>query len=153
MDTSSRRNSKGTFSEVAGFTLLESLVAISIITLGLATAAHSFTAYKRDAKLSRTASSLKLLVERAYSHALATRREMIVLIEPTEAKVQNANGTERERLTFKAPIAPELRNNQPQEIRLYPSISASPATITLRLGKSTCEVIVSLRGRVRTQCA
>lgn len=153
MDTSTTRNSKGTFSEVAGFTLLESLVAISIITVGLAATAHSFTAYRRDAKLSRTVSSLKLLVERAYSHALATRREIVVVIEPTNAKAQNTDGTEHERLAFKAPIAPELRNNQPQEIRLYPSISASPATITLRSGKSTCEVIVSLRGRVRTQCA
>jgi hypothetical protein len=92
-------------------------------------------------------------VERAYSHALATRQEMIVSVEPTLARAQTAGGLERELLPFKAPIAPELRNNQPQTIHLYPSISASPATISLRSGKSICEVIVSLRGRVRTQCA
>ena len=137
----------------AGYTLLEVLVALSIISIGLTTAASSLATYQRDQKLSRTASSLRYLIERTYSQALATRQEMLVVIEPSMARALAASGKEEEHLVFKAPLAPELRNNQPHEIRLYPSISASPATVMLRLGKSRCAVIVSLRGRVRTQCS
>lgn len=143
----------GRYHQVAAFTLLEALVVISIISITLATATNSLVTYQRAQKLSGAASSLRLLMERTYSHALATRQEMRVVIEPTMARALTSADIERERLVFKAPLAPELRNNQPQEIHLYPSLSASPATVTLRLGKSACAVIVSLRGRVRTQCA
>ena len=141
------------YRQIAAFTLLEALVVISIISITLATATNSLATYQRAQKLSGAASSLRLLIERSYSHALATRQEMRVVIEPTMARALTSADIERERLVFKAPLAPELRNNQTQEIHLYPSLSASPATATLRLGKSTCAVIVSLRGRVRTQCA
>ena len=153
MDATTRKHDIDPPGLTAGFTLVEALIVMSILTIGLSTAVNHLATYQRDAKLFRVASSVKLLVERTYSHALATRQEMVVTVEPTLARARTASGMERERLAFKAPIAPELRNNQPQEIRLYPSISASPATITLRSGKRACEVIVSLRGRVRTQCA
>jgi prepilin-type N-terminal cleavage/methylation domain-containing protein len=152
MATATREHHIDSIALSAGFTLLEMLVAISILAIGVTTATSSLAVYQRDGKLSRAASSLKLLLERAYCHALATRQELIVTVEPAMVITRTADGSERERLRFKPPIAPELRNNEPQEIHLYPSISASPTTITLRLGKSMCEVIGSLRGRVRTQC-
>lgn len=139
--------------QIAGFSLLEALVVVSVISISLATATSSLATYQRGQSLSRAASSLRLLMERTYSHALASRQEMLVVIEPTMARALTTSGQEEERLVFKAPLAPELRNYQPQEIQFHPSISASPATVTLRLGKSACSIIVSLRGRVRTQCA
>jgi prepilin-type N-terminal cleavage/methylation domain-containing protein len=153
MNNSKLENTSSASRQIAGFTLLELLAATSIIAITLATATNSIATYHRGQKLFSAASSLRLLVERTYCHALATRQEMLVVIEPTMARALNNADKEKERLLFKAPLAPELRGNQPQEIRLYSSLSASPTTVTLRLGKNTCAVIVSLRGRVRTQCA
>lgn len=134
------------------FTLLEVLVTLSITGVVLAGATISLARYRRHSGLSRAVLSLKLLVERAYSRALATHQELVMSIEQTAATIQERDGENLERLPFIAPVTPVLKENKPQELRFYPSISSSPATITLRSGTQECSVIISLRGRVRTQC-
>lgn len=152
MDTSAKNTQVEPLCKIAGFTLLEVLGALSIISISLTTAASSLASYHREATLSRAASSLRLLVERAYSDALATREEITLIVNPTGAFSYTSAGTELERLPFRAPIEPLLKDDKIQELHLYPSISASPATITLRSGACVCRVIISLRGRTRIVC-
>ena len=135
-----------------GFTLVESLVVMTITGIVIGGAVMSLASYRRGSDASHAASSLMLFVERAYARALSTQRELTVVIEPTVATILDEFGAPKERLGFKAPVAPVLKDKTSQEVHLYPSISASPATITLHAGGHACDVIISLRGRVRTQC-
>jgi len=152
MDTSAKNTQVEPLCKIAGFTLLEVLAALSIVSISLVTAASSLATYQRKSKLSRTASSLRLLVERTYSHALATRQEITLVVKPTAAVSLTRAGDTLERLPIRAPIEPLLKDTAAQELNFYPSISASPATITLRSGAHVCQVVVSLRGRTRTVC-
>lgn len=152
MDTSTKNTQGAPLYRIAGFTLLEMLTALSIISIGLATAAISLATYQRKTKLSRAASSLRLLVDRTYSRALAAHEEITLLVKPTEAVSLTRAGDALERLPIRAPIEPLLKDTTAQELQFYPSISASPATITLRSGAHVCQVVVSLRGRTRIVC-
>jgi hypothetical protein len=57
-----------------------------------------------------------------------------------------------EMLSLRHGIQLSYSTNISQELFLYPSLTATPATLTLTLGTLSSQVVISLRGRTRIVC-
>lgn len=139
-------------STIQGFTLIEFLVASSIISIIATSACISLQAYTEKLYLKREAVKLQLFLERFYATALTFRQRITVMVSEQNVTARDSTTKKLGESTFLKNTTCELPDANPLLLFLHPTITTSPKTITLKRGSSVCRVIVSLRGRIRVAC-
>jgi Tfp pilus assembly protein FimT len=135
-----------------GFSVVEAVVTLSILSLLAAVAVPQFSAYTKKLTLRSEASRLRLFLERCSAHALTSRETIEVAVSRNTftASRQGGGVTSSHTLLHNTYIKPD--NNDEITLLFHPTISASPATLILTNGTLTCSVIISLRTRIRFVC-
>lgn len=135
-----------------GFSLIETLVTVSILGILTALAAPQFSSHAKKLTLRSEASRLRLFLERCAAYALASR-------EPIEIKASRSILTAlrpgRDQLglhTLYHNTQLKMPSGDTTTIVFYPTTSASPSTLLLTKGGVSCSIIISLRTRVRVSC-
>jgi len=137
---------------IRGFSLLDATLTMGILGIMILAAVNSFSSDARLNHLSTEAHSLRLLMERAYTHALAYQERITIRLNQSNAAVHSSNGKTLERYTYRHGVRLDLKDRTEITVLCNPTISMSPATLRLEKGSSTCSVIISLRGRIRATC-
>lgn len=140
-----------------GFSLLEALVTISIISVLATIAVPQVSAQSKRLALRSEASSLRLFLERCSAYALTVRSPVEVVLSPrnlspSTLSAQHQNGPLLGNYTLQNGVTLEPLAGGATSLLFYPSISASPATLVLNKGGISCSVVISLRGRIRFVC-
>jgi prepilin-type N-terminal cleavage/methylation domain-containing protein len=136
----------------SGFSLVEALVTISIISILATIAVPQVSAQVKRLTVRSEASSLRLFLERCSAYALTVRSPVEVALSPSTLSAQHQNGPLIGVHTLQNGVILEPLAGGAHTLLFYPSISASPATLVLNKGSTSCSVIVSLRGRIRFVC-
>jgi type II secretory pathway pseudopilin PulG len=136
----------------SGFSLIETLITASLIGLMLTLAVPKFGARINRLSLLSETNSLRLFIERFNAYALTSRLTINLAVTSLSITASHQNGEEIGRLDIKHDAHLEPLPGSAKAITLYPTISASPTTITITKGNDSCSVIISLRGRIRSVC-
>lgn len=133
-----------------GFTLLETITVLLIALVLAAISIPNSYLLTESMFISNAANHLARFLERASNLALRTGRDHAVVIERDTFQLVDKSA---------APLSPPkpyrhsaVYEGNPKRIIFRGAASATPTSLRLRRGRSLCEVIVSLRGRVRTTC-
>lgn len=139
-----------------GFTLIETLAALSIVGIVITVAIPQFNSHTTGLALRHEASALQTFLELSAAYAL-TARTTVEIRANSEGLGKSITATQSDgtlisthRVQHGASL--DLATSSTFPLSLYPSISASPATLILNKNSRSCSVIISLRGRVRTTC-
>ncbi len=133
-----------------GFTLLETITVLLIALVLTTISIPNSYLLTETAFISSAAHHLASSLERASNLALRTGIDHTVLIERDSFQLMNQNGA---LLSNTQPYRHSaVFEGTPKLIIFRGAASATPASLLLRRGRSQCEVIISLRGRVRTTC-
>jgi prepilin-type N-terminal cleavage/methylation domain-containing protein len=135
-----------------GFSLLESLLVCSIISILIVSASISVQAYTTDLLLRHDAGRLKLFFEKQYARALNRRERIMISVDTAKAQAITKSSHTIGNLVFSPNTQVLLQRNEPISIFLHPTLAASPKSIRLRRGGHECRVVISLRGRFRVSC-
>jgi hypothetical protein len=124
------------------------LVITAVIVGGVITGAHSM---RTSLALRLESDRLRLVLERSYALALMSDCATRISVEGDRVSISKGTQTIMSYRTARA-VRLELPRHLDGTLRFDPSHAASPATITIRSGSTSCTVTVSLRGRIRTTC-
>ncbi|MFN4896360.1 MAG: Tfp pilus assembly protein FimT/FimU [Pseudomonadota bacterium] len=136
----------------SGFSLLETLIALSIVAVLTAVAAPHFANRTSALALQSESHRLLLFLERCSSYALTSRSTVEVAISSSTLSALQESKTVIAQHTIRHAAHLEPLPGGASSLFFYPSISASPATLNIIKGKLSCAVVISLRGRIRSTC-
>ena len=136
-----------------GFSLIELIVVLAIISAITIAAVSSFSSWRARQVIVREAQKVQRALERAYIISLL--RETPIVISLTADTI--AANTQSASPIFSLPLHPtvsvQLKSKEQQSITFYPSHTVTPTTILVRNANAQCSVILSLRGRTRRECS
>ena len=135
-----------------GFSLLELIIALGITAIAGTTATLQISGIHHRSVLRAEATSIQMLLEESYLAALAYQHEVLVHLEAQRVYTSLNHVRTRGSHTLRKNVSLVLAPGQSSTIQFHPSISATPATLTLQSHALTCQIIISLRGRIRTTC-
>jgi prepilin-type N-terminal cleavage/methylation domain-containing protein len=135
-----------------GLSLIETLLALSIISSLAALALPSLAGWIPQHSVRREARAVQLLMERAYALALTRAAPVAVSISP--GMIAATVGPSPPVFTYhlRSPVTARFKGNEKGPLVFYPSHTASPATILIEGPTYLCSVVLSLRGRTRREC-
>jgi prepilin-type N-terminal cleavage/methylation domain-containing protein len=136
-----------------GFSLIETLLVISLIGSLAAITLPSLSAWIPQHAVRLEARSVQLILERAYTLAITRAIPVEVHIAPNLVTVRTHNGTPLLSRHLRAPLTTRIKSGESGPLIFYPSHTASPATVLIEGPSYLCAVVVSLRGRTRRECA
>ena len=137
-----------------GVSIIEVLLVMAFIATLSATALPQTVSYLRQRTLLSEATGVRLFLEQLYGYSLSSRHPIKIALTPDSLTVTNRDilgengGVPLVYLLHRGvkliPTAGRFST-----LNLYPSISASPTTLTLTLNGESIGVVISLRGRIR----
>lgn len=135
-----------------GFSLLELTISLSLSCVLLASAFVTIPALLRKQRLCHETQRVQLLIDRARTRGLIAGLSHSVLLKDSQIILYDSFSNFIEMLSLRHGIQLSPSTNITQELFLYPNLSATPATLTLKLGTLSSQVVLSLRGRTRIVC-
>lgn len=139
-----------------GFSLIDALIALSILGVVAVVGAARVTELAARHRLRQGIDELRGVLEEGVMGALQREETLALELGENGGMLQVATGEEAGTTlrTVKLPRGVQIDSagESGSTILFYPSGVASPATVTMRLGGRVCDVVLSLRGRVRTRC-
>ena len=136
-----------------GFSLIETLLVISCIASLGAIAAPSLARWIPQHAVRREARGVQLMLERAYSLAITRAIPIRIEIAIDHVTASTSAGDEVFSRILRAPITARLKGKDQGPLLFYPTHTASPTTILIEGPSHLCSIVVSLRGRTRTECS
>ena len=136
-----------------GFSLFETLLALSIIGSLAAITVPSLARWIPQHAVRREARSVQLVLERAYALALTRAIPISVAISPTQVTVTTGGDTAAFTHHLSSSITTRFKGNEKGPLFFYPSHTTSPATIVIEGPSYLCSIVLSLRGRTRRECS
>lgn len=135
-----------------GFSLLEAMGVVCLLGLLATIAAPSLVEGMRHRALVRDTRALRLLLEEGYAHTLGHQEQLSIHLSPRGAELRALSGHALKRHDLSRDVTLDLSPKTELILQSYPSISFTPQTLTLRSFDTTCDIVISLRGRIRTTC-
>lgn len=135
-----------------GFSLVEVLVTLGLISILASLAAPHLSAHAHRLVLRSEASAMRLFLERCAAYALSAQAPVEVALAKDSLTARHPGGAALGGHTLQHGATLEPLSQGESSLLFYPSISASPATMVLTRGGISCSIILSLRGRVRFVC-
>jgi prepilin-type N-terminal cleavage/methylation domain-containing protein len=136
-----------------GFSLIELLLVTSLVTSLGAMAVPSLARWMPRHAVRLEARSVQLMLEQAYVLAVTRGVPITVAIATDQLIASTSEGIPIVSRHLRKPITVRFKGNERGPLLLYPSHTASPATILIEGHSYLCSVVISLRGRTRTECA
>lgn len=143
------------------FHLLECLCALALSAVLLSFSILSLTGIAAQRRLKDESLRLYQAAVDAASRARAEELEMMLLVTKRGYELRRAgdggindvvDGAVLLRREFPVGVSIEGVGLEGKQLSFYGSGVATPATLSLVNGESSCRIIVSLRGRVRSTC-
>lgn len=135
-----------------GFSLLELTVSLALSSILIASAFATIPALLRKQRLCHETQRVQLLIDRARARAVILGLSHSVILDGSHITLYDSFKNFIEMLSLRHGIQLSYSTNISQELFLYPTLSATPATLTLTLGVLSSQVVISLRGRTRIVC-
>jgi len=136
-----------------GISLIETLLVISLIASLGAIAVPSLAEWIPKHAVRLEAKTVQLMFERAYGMALTRAAPITVDIAADHVTVFTSAGGPIVSRYLRPPITARFKGNEKGPLIFYPSHTATPSTIVVESPSYLCSIVVSLRGRTRTECA
>jgi hypothetical protein len=135
------------------FSLIETLLVISLVASLGAIAVPSLAGWLPKHAVRLETRGVQLILERAYGLSVTRGVPVTVDLAVDRVSASTDSGAPIVSRHLKAPITTRLKGNVKGPLVLYPSHTASPATILVEGPSYVCSIVLSLRGRTRTECA
>lgn len=135
-----------------GNSLPELLVGLTLLGAVITTAGPFFSGILHNQRLRHEARKLQIRLEDAALRAKVEETPIRVSFWKNSYEIQKANNSKK----YNFPDYIQFISSSlsfPLQVFLYPGGTASPKRIELQKGAQTCQVIISLRGRVRYSCS
>jgi prepilin-type N-terminal cleavage/methylation domain-containing protein len=136
-----------------GFSLIETLLVTSLLASLGAIAIPSLAGWMPKHQAQVEAREVQLALERAYAVAVTRGISVKVAISQGSITASTTSNTLLFAHRIRAPVTARIKGEQKEALFFYPSHTASPATITIENKSYLCSLVVSLRGRIRRECA
>ncbi|MCB0320503.1 MAG: prepilin-type N-terminal cleavage/methylation domain-containing protein [Bdellovibrionales bacterium] len=133
-----------------GFSLLEMLISLSLLSVLFALSLPQFSKLKRDTAVSESTHRIKLLIEEAILVAQATATKHVVQITQQQVIISRYGAGSPES-SISLPPGITLFSNS-SSFQIASSGVVQPKRVLVVSDSQYCEIVISLRGRVRTQC-
>ena len=135
-----------------GFSLIETLVTVSFISALVGIALPSMATWASRRTVFLESKRLQGALERCYSIAMLRERPITVTFQ--NSRMLASTSDNQLLFSYSGHHAVELRFKSTEQDKLvfYPSHTVTPATIIVRGESSECSVVISLRGRTRSEC-
>lgn len=136
-----------------GFSLIEMLLITSLLASLGAITIPSLAGWMPKHQAQVEARAVQLALERAYAIAVTRAIPVKVAISLRSISASTTSNTLLFAHPIRAPVTARIKGEQKEALFFYPSHTASPATITIENNSYLCSLVVSLRGRIRRECA
>lgn len=136
-----------------GFSVIETLLVTSLLASLGAIAIPSLAGWMPKHQAQVEARAVQLALERAYAIAVTRAIPVKVAISPGSVAATTPSNTTLFAHNLRAPVTARIKGEQKEALFFYPSHTASPATVTIENNAYVCSLVISLRGRIRRECA
>ena len=136
-----------------GFSLIETLLVTSLLASLGAIAIPSLAGWMPRHQAQVEARAVQLALERAYAIAVTRATPVKVAISPKSVTATTPSNITLFAHRLRSPVTARIKGDQKEALYFYPSHTTSPATITIENNSYLCSLVVSLRGRIRRECA
>jgi len=137
-----------------GSSLLELLAYTAVLTIMLSTSAVAMRGYFKQMTL--RAELYRMERKIIFLRSFAVHSGCTTFLSITEEPIEYFLGSECDQslLSGELPLSNKIDFHSNQSIyRFYPSGVATPGRIELSVGGSSCSLVLSLRGRIRSECS
>jgi prepilin-type N-terminal cleavage/methylation domain-containing protein len=136
-----------------GFSLIETLLVTSLLASLGAIAIPLLAGWMPKHQAQVEARAVQLALEQAY--VVAVTRGIPVKVGISLGSITAATPSNPTVFAhrLRSPVTARIKGEQKEALFFYPSHTASPATITIENNSYLCSLVVSLRGRIRRECA
>jgi type II secretory pathway pseudopilin PulG len=135
-----------------GFSLFEVMVVLTITMIIAGGTILAISTFHRRNILKSETFAVQLFLEEIYARALAYQSDISLSLAPTRIATNQALGSQRRSYSLRHGVILVISPTQSKTLQFTSSISTTPATIKLQYHGLTCDVVISLRGRIRTTC-
>jgi prepilin-type N-terminal cleavage/methylation domain-containing protein len=135
-----------------GFSLIETLVTASLISALVGIALPSLASWTERRTVSLEARRLQGVLERCYAIALLRQRAVTVTCKNSRLHAALGDGHPLISHSSHHAITFQFKSAEQNKLVFYPSHTVTPATILVRGKSAQCSVVLSLRGRARSEC-
>lgn len=132
---------------VSGFSYVEVIAVVAITATLLSISVPSFINVNRSGLLKHEAKKLQLVLEDSLTRALLQKEEIDFIGSASSYLIIDSVGNKLVTGNFKPGIT-----LKPKTIKFYPSGVQSPATLHIKNKNKDCQLVLSIRGRVKVIC-
>jgi prepilin-type N-terminal cleavage/methylation domain-containing protein len=136
----------------AGFSLIELLIVLSVISALGATMIPAVGSWHKRHALMLEGEKLRLFLERARLVALTHDSTIAVRFKPPQLIATTTTTTPLFSYTPRSGISIKNRGEELKPVIFYATMTSTPTTLILSTRNAECAVVVSLRGRIRNGC-
>lgn len=135
-----------------GFSLIETLVTASFISALVGIALPSMTAWVGRRAVLIEAKRLQGALERCYATALLRARPVTVTFQDSRLVASTSDNRPLFSYSGHQTVKLQFKSREQNKLVFYPSHTVTPGTIIVRGESAECSVVISLRGRIRSEC-
>jgi prepilin-type N-terminal cleavage/methylation domain-containing protein len=135
-----------------GFSLLELLLALAMVSILGAISFPALARWHSHALLKSEGTRLSLALEDAYVAALSYGETITVGFDRNVVQTIRSSGAPLATYSPRKGVSVSNKSTDQGNLTFYPTHTATPATVVITSPYGECEVVVSLRGRVRSTC-
>jgi prepilin-type N-terminal cleavage/methylation domain-containing protein len=136
----------------AGFSLIELLIVLALISALSATTFPAVAAWHSRHLLMLESEKLRLFLERARLMALTHDTAVAVRFKPPQLFASTGASTPNFSYTPRQGVSVKNKSEDLKPVIFYSTMTTTPTTLVVAAGAAECSVIVSLRGRIRNGC-
>ena len=142
-----------THRSACGYTFIECLLTLSIISVVASLSTLGVLEYSKHRGLLLETDRIRLLLEQAAIHSLASGEEIKINLSDSAITLHRAETVPL--ITHRLPSDIKVKrmgSSSQAALAFYPTIAASPTTLSVNSSAGTCSITIALRTRITATC-